>query len=159
GRRRASSATSAFGYSWSARFETLPALGQAFKSSRPDVGLLAEEMWNGRMPDALRARTIDVAVALCPDVAGELAYAPVRSEDVVPLLPASHALATDHEISLDKLADEDFMFFPRDLGPRLHDFLVTLCRCAGFEPRQAGESFHTRWTIGSWDADTVALVP
>src|SRR5215831_16180825 len=37
------------GYSWSARFETLPALGQAFEKSRPDVELLAEEMWNGRM--------------------------------------------------------------------------------------------------------------
>jgi DNA-binding transcriptional LysR family regulator len=147
------------GYSWSARFETLPALGQAFKSSRPDVELLAEEMWNGRMPAALRARTIDVAVALCPEIAGELAYAPIRSEPVMALLPAGHALAHEDEIDLAALADEDFMFFPRDLGPRLHDFLVALCRRAGFEPRRDGESFHTRWTIGSWGSDTVALVP
>jgi DNA-binding transcriptional LysR family regulator len=147
------------GYSWSARFETLPALGQAFKSSRPDVEVLAEEMWNGRMPAALRARTIDVAVALCPEIAGELAYAPIRSEAVVALLPAGHALAGEDEIDLATLAEEDFMFFPRDLGPRLHDFLVSLCRRAGFEPRRDGESFHTRWTIGSWDSDTVALVP
>jgi DNA-binding transcriptional LysR family regulator len=147
------------GYSWSARFETLPALGRAFKSSRPDVEVLAEEMWNGRMPAALRARTIDVAVALCPEIAGELAYAPIRSEAVVALLPAGHALAGEDEIDLATLAEEDFMFFPRDLGPRLHDFLVSLCRRAGFEPRRDGESFHTRWTIGSWDSDTVALVP
>ena len=147
------------GYSWSARFETLPALGQAFESRRPDVEVLAEEMWNGRMPAALRARTIDVAVALCPEIAGELAYAPIRSEAVVALLPAGHALTSEDEIDLAALADEDFMFFPRDLGPRLHDFLVSLCRRAGFEPRRDRESFHTRWTIGSWSSDTVALVP
>jgi len=147
------------GYSWSARFETLPALGQAFKRSRPDVDLLAEEMWNGRMAAALRARTIDVAVALCPELAGELVHAPIRSEAVVALLPAAHALANEDEIDLNALADEDFMFFPRDLAPRLHDFLVSLCRRAGFEPRRDGESFHTRWTIGRWDSDTVALVP
>jgi DNA-binding transcriptional LysR family regulator len=147
------------GYSWSARFETLPALGQAFKSSHPDVELLAEEMWNGRMPAALRAKTIDVAVALCPEIAGELAYAPIRSEAVVALLPAGHELTSEDEIDLAALADEEFMFFPRDLAPRLHDFLVSLCRRAGFEPRRDGESFHTRWTIGSWGSDTVALVP
>jgi DNA-binding transcriptional LysR family regulator len=147
------------GYSWSARFETLPSLGQAFESSRPDIELLAEEMWNGRMPAALRAGAIDVAVALCPELAGGLEHAPVRSETVVALLPASHALAVEEEIDLGTLADEDFVFFPRDLGPRLYDFLVSLCRRAGFEPRHDGTSFHTRWTIGSWDSDTVALVP
>jgi DNA-binding transcriptional LysR family regulator len=147
------------GYSWSARFETLPALGHALKRCRPDVELLAEEMWNGRMSGALRARTIDVAVSLCPDVAGELAYVAIRSEPVVALLAASHPLATEAGITLDALADETFLFFPHELAPRLHDFFVGLCRSAGFEPRQDGDSFHTRWTIGSWDAENVALVP
>src|SRR4029453_16109390 len=36
------------GFSWSARFETLPKLGQAFRSQRPDVELLTEEIWNSR---------------------------------------------------------------------------------------------------------------
>jgi DNA-binding transcriptional LysR family regulator len=147
------------GYSWSARFETLPVLGRAFTSRRPDVELLAEEMWNVRMPAALRSRTIDVAVSLCPDIAGELAYVPIRTEPVVALLASTHPLATESGIGLDELGDESFLFFPRELAPRLHDFFVSLCRSAGFEPRQDGESFHTRWTIGSWEAETVALVP
>src|SRR5262245_57801841 len=46
------------GFSWSARFETLPALGQAFRLERPDVELLTEEMWNSRMTLALRDGTI-----------------------------------------------------------------------------------------------------
>ena len=51
-------------FSWSMRFETLPALGQAFRASHPDVELLTEEMWNARMPPALRAGAIDAAVSL-----------------------------------------------------------------------------------------------
>jgi len=147
------------GYSWSARFQTLPALGQAFKGSRPEVELLAEEMWNGRMPDALRAGAIDVAVSLCPDVTGELAYELVRSEPVIALLAADHEVATEEGITLAALANEELMLFPRELAPKLHDFLVGLCRSAGFEPKQNGESFHTRWTIGTWEPHTFALVP
>jgi LysR family transcriptional regulator, benzoate and cis,cis-muconate-responsive activator of ben and cat genes len=147
------------GYSWSARFETLPALGQAFKESRPEVELLAEEMWNGRMPDALRAGAIDVAVSLCPDVVGELTYELIRAEPVVALIAVDHELAAEDGISLAALADDELMLFPRELAPKLHDFLVGLCRGAGFEPKQNGESFHTRWTIGTWEPHTFGLVP
>lgn len=48
------------GFSWSARFETLPTLGQAFRARHPDVELLTEEMWNTRMIAALRTGSIDV---------------------------------------------------------------------------------------------------
>jgi LysR family transcriptional regulator, benzoate and cis,cis-muconate-responsive activator of ben and cat genes len=146
-------------YSWSARFETLPALGQAFRDRRPEVELLAEEMWNGRMPAALRTRAIDLAVALCPDVAGELSYATVRREPIVALLSSSHRLASEEAIGLDAFAEDEFLLFPRELAPRLHDVMVGLCRAAGFEPRQRTESFHTRWTIGAWEPHTVGMVP
>jgi DNA-binding transcriptional LysR family regulator len=69
------------GFSWSARFDTLPVLGQAFRLQRPDVELLTEEMWNSRMTSALRDGTIDVAVALCPEVAGDLTSARIRGGD------------------------------------------------------------------------------
>jgi DNA-binding transcriptional LysR family regulator len=147
------------GYSWSARFETLPALGRAFKDRHPEVELLAEETWNGRMPMALRGRTIDVAVALCPDVVGDLTYATVRSEHVIALLSSSHRLASEEAVGLDAFADDELLLFPRDLAPRLHDVLVGFCRAAGFEPAQRNESFHTGWTIGAWEPHAVALVP
>src|SRR6266536_557068 len=59
------------GFSWSARFETLPAIGRSFRLSHPDVSLLTEEMWNARMLPALRSAAIDIAVSLCPEVASE----------------------------------------------------------------------------------------
>src|SRR5215217_4853618 len=59
-------------YSWSTRFETLPVLGRAFRQSHPDVALLAQEMWNARMPPAFAAGSIDLALSLCPEIAAEL---------------------------------------------------------------------------------------
>src|SRR5262249_28584453 len=53
----------------------------------------------------------------------------------------------------------DFLLFPREFAPRLHDFYVGLCRSAGFEPKQGRESSRTRWMLGTWDAATTALFP
>jgi DNA-binding transcriptional LysR family regulator len=145
-------------YNWSARFETLPALGQAFARRRPDVELVTEEMRPNRMAAALRSGTIDVALALYPDIVSELSYRPIRDERVVAVLSSSHPLAGEEAIHLAALADE-FLLFPRDLAPRLHDFYVNLCRSAGFEPKQGNGSSRTRWTIGTWDASTAALFP
>ena len=148
------------GFSWSARFETLPAIGLTFRASHPDVSLLTEEMWNARMLPALRSGTIDVAVALCPEVAGEFSYLRLRSEPVVALLAESHPLTARGEIELRSLADEGFLMFPRELAPRLYEFMTGLCRRAGFEPIVRGESFHSGWELQILaDVEVVALAP
>ena len=148
------------GFSWSARFETLPAIGRALRATNPDVSLLTEEMWNARMLPALRSGTIDVAVALCPEIAGEFSYHALRSEPVVALLPRSHPLAGRGEIELGSLAEEGFLMFPRELGPRLYEVMTGLCRRAGFEPIVRGDSFHSGWELQILaDVDVVALAP
>ena len=148
------------GFSWSARFETLPAIGRSFRQTHPDVSLLAEEMWNARMLPALRSGAIDLAISLCPEVAGEFSYLRVRSEPIIALLPRSHPLATEREIELRALADEGFLMFSRDLAPRLHEFMTGLCRRAGFEPLLRRESFHSGWELQILaDLEVVALAP
>jgi DNA-binding transcriptional LysR family regulator len=147
-------------FSWGARFVTLPALGRAFRGTHPDVELLTEEMWNSRMPAALRSGLVDIAISLCPEISGELSYETIRSEGVVALLTQGHSLAGNEEIALHELAAEQFVLFPRELAPRLYDALVGLCRRAGFEPRIRSESFHTSWEVGVLaDVPVVALVP
>jgi DNA-binding transcriptional LysR family regulator len=147
-------------FSWGARFITLPLLGQAFRTSRPDVELLTEEMWNARMPAALKSRTVDLAVSLCPEVSGELRYETIRSEPLVALVTAGHPLADKGEVALAELAQEQFVMFPRELAPRLYERLVGVCRRAGFEPAIRSESFHTSWELGVLaDVPVVALVP
>jgi DNA-binding transcriptional LysR family regulator len=147
-------------FSWSARFETLPAIGRAFRASHPDVALLTEEMWNARMLAALRSGAIDVAVSLCPEIARELDYLPIRAEPVIALLSQSHPLAGADEIELRALAGERFLLFPRELAPRLYDVMSGLCRSAGFEPDVRGESFHSGWELQILaDVDVTALAP
>jgi DNA-binding transcriptional LysR family regulator len=146
------------GYSWTARFETLPALGQALRGRSPDVELLTEEMRTQRMPAALRSGAIDIALAVHPEVVSELAYRVLRRERIVAVISSAHALAEADEIALEALAG-DLILFPRDLAPSLHDFYLSLCRRAGFEPRDARESSRTRWTIGTWNPSTAVLLP
>jgi DNA-binding transcriptional LysR family regulator len=136
------------GFSWSARFVTLPALGQALKAECPDLELHAQEMWNAAMIPALRSGEVDVAVALCPELVPDLADEVIRTEPVVAVLPARHALADKDSIPLGSLAEETFVFFARDLAPRLHDQLIGLCRTAGFEPKVVSGSFHSGWDLG-----------
>jgi DNA-binding transcriptional LysR family regulator len=148
------------GFSWSARFETLPAIGRSFRLGHPEVSLLTEEMWNARMLPALRSGAIDAAVSLRPEIAGEFSYLPVRREPVTALLGQSHPLSGRGAIELRALAEEEFLFFPRELAPRLYDFMVGVCRGAGFEPIIRGESFHSGWELQILgDVDVVALAP
>jgi DNA-binding transcriptional LysR family regulator len=148
------------GFSWSTRFETLPAIGRTFRASHPDVSLLTEEMWNARMLPALRSGTIDLAIALCPEVAEEFSYMTLRSEPVIALLAESHPLVGSGEIGLRSLAEEGFLMFPRELAPRLYDFMTGICRRSGFEPIVRGESFHSGWELQILaDVEVVALAP
>jgi DNA-binding transcriptional LysR family regulator len=147
-------------FSWSARFETLPALGRAFRATHPDVEVLAQEMWNARMPSAFRNGSIDIALSLCPEIAAELEVAPIRQEGLVALLPASHPLAREEAIPLAELADEEFIVFPREIAPRLYDAFVAIYRRAGFEPRVRTESFHAGWDLGVLaELPAVAMAP
>jgi DNA-binding transcriptional LysR family regulator len=147
-------------FSWGARFVTLPALGQAFRASYPEVELLTEEMWNARMPGALRSGLIDLAISLCPELSSELSYERIRSERVVALVPRGHELAGESEIAVGSLAGEEFVLFPREFAPRLYEALVGICRRAGFEPAIRTESFHTSWELGVLGKfPGVALVP
>jgi DNA-binding transcriptional LysR family regulator len=112
------------------------------------------------MLPALRSGAVDVALALCPEVASDMVAEPIRTEPVVAVLRAGHALVGGEAIALDALAAETFVFFPRELAPRLHDTLVGLCRRAGFEPTVTSGSFHTGWDLGIiGDSDVVAIAP
>jgi DNA-binding transcriptional LysR family regulator len=148
------------GFSWSARFETLPALGRAFSSRHPNVQLITQEMWNADMESALRSGGIDVAISLCPELVPDIAHEVIRTEGVVAVLAAGHPLASEDAIPLRALAGDEFLLFPRQLAPRLHDIMVGICRHAGFEPKLRSESFHAGWDMLLLaDVPVVAIAP
>ena len=134
------------GYSRPARADTLPTIGARLRMRLPGVRLVAEEMWNARMTEALLAGTIDAAVAVCPEHDDRLRHERVRSEAVLALVPLKHPLALEPEIDLGDLARDWFLFVPRELAPRLHDLFTGICRHAGFEPRVRS---------GGWELDAL----
>jgi DNA-binding transcriptional LysR family regulator len=147
-------------FSWSARFDTLPAIGRAFRAGRPDVELISQEMWNAQMIQALLAGTVDVAISLCPELASGIASEAIRVETVVAVVGTTHPMASEETLALAALADASFLLFPRELAPRLHDAFTGICRSAGFEPTLRSESFHTGWDLNLLaDDEVVALVP
>jgi DNA-binding transcriptional LysR family regulator len=112
------------------------------------------------MLPALRAGAIDAALSLCPEIAADFSYEVIRSEPVVALVAATHPLVGREALDLDELANDEFVLFPRELAPRLYDFMVGLCRRAGFEPRIRRQSFHSGWEMQILgDAPVVALAP
>jgi DNA-binding transcriptional LysR family regulator len=161
--RRAASGelgTLRIGFSWSARFDILPTLAQAFAESLPDVTLITQEMWNADMPGALRSATIDIAICLCPERDRALRYELLHRDSVVALLPEAHRLARQSEIQLPALNGESFLMFPRDLAPRLYDALLDICRRAGFEPEVSRRAFHSAGDTGTLaSSGGVALAP
>jgi DNA-binding transcriptional LysR family regulator len=147
-------------FSWSARFETLPAVGRAFSIQHPDVQLLTQEMWNADMDSALLSGAMDVAISLCPELVPEIADEVIRTEQVAAVLGENHRFANHEAIALRALAGDEFVLFPRELAPRLRDVMVGICRHAGFEPRLRSESFHTGWDLLLLaDVPVVAIAP
>ena len=148
------------GFSWSVRFATLPALAQAFAVREPDVTVITQEMWNADMPGALRSAGIELAVSVCPERDGALAYELLRRETMVAVLPERHPLSDRSELDTQALRDESFLMFPRELAPRLHDAMLDVCRRGGFEPTIARRSFHSASDTGIiGSSGGVALAP
>jgi DNA-binding transcriptional LysR family regulator len=87
-------------------------------------------------------------------------YESLRHESVVALIGAMHPLARANDVELAAFRDEEFVMFPRELAPRLHDILVGACRSSGFEPTIRAESFHSGWELQTLaDVPAVTLAP
>ncbi|MBB2931253.1 LysR family transcriptional regulator [Paraburkholderia silvatlantica] len=50
------------------------------------------------------------------------------------LLPTTHRLSKHKKIPIAALSAESFVFFPRSVGPALHDEIIKACQDSGFEP-------------------------
>ncbi|MDB4945627.1 MAG: hypothetical protein JWP97_5161 [Labilithrix sp.] len=118
----------------------LPEVVRAFHTKFPDVELSLHELSPQQQLDALRDHEVDVAFVRGPVEDPELATELVRSEPLMAVLPSGHALAGRKILGLSLLAGEPFVLFPRVRAPAYFDFLVGLCRQAGFTPRIVQEA-------------------
>lgn len=154
-----SQGTLRIGFVGSAGFRILPKLLQRFRAGHPDVRLVLQEMTTAEQVKALARREIDLGLMRPPVEAG-LESAVIWRERLVAVVQDGHPLAGEPTIALSDLARENFVIFPRELGPGFHDRIITLCITAGFSPRIAQRAVQMPTIVGLVAAGLgVSLVP
>lgn len=118
----------------SATYGLMPRVFRTFRARHPDVALTVGVMSTGDQVAALRAGTLQLGIARTPFGDETLAAETLFEEPVVVALPAGHPLAARRSLRLPALAGAPFVLFPRDRRPGWYDFVLELCREAGFRP-------------------------
>jgi DNA-binding transcriptional LysR family regulator len=124
----------------SAMHGLMPQVIRRFRARNPDVSLSVGVMSTGVQVEAIRAGQLQLGFARPPFGDETLVAEVVHDEPVIVVLPAGHALAARRRLPLAALAREPFVLFPRDRRPNWWDFVLGLCRDAGFQPDVAQEA-------------------
>jgi len=128
-------------FGWTASL-FLPELIHAYRTRYPAVRITLDEQLPREQLEALEAGRIDVGFtrSLPKTKVSRFLQERVYRDRVVAALPNRHALAGSQEISLDQLADEDWVFLSRRTSPEVVDEFTLLCANAGFSPRIINEA-------------------
>ena len=115
-----------------------------FHDRHPNVGLTVREHASEEMAEMLRVDELDLAFLSVTErvEAHGLGLHQLVSEELVVLLPPSHALSRRRQVRMAELTDEQFISFRE--GARLRELLVAAGRYAGFDPRVTLESNESR---------------
>jgi DNA-binding transcriptional LysR family regulator len=131
--RRASSGevqTLRVGFTDSAALSVLPAIVRRFSRDHPEVRLELTEDATQAQLDAVEKERVDVALVRGPLSAKLLRTVVLLREPFIVALPAGHPLTNHRYLSLQVVAQESIILFPRHLAPEFHDTVVGMFRRA-----------------------------
>jgi DNA-binding transcriptional LysR family regulator len=118
----------------SATYGLMPRVFRTFRDRNPDVALSVRVLGSALQVEGIRAGQLQVGLVRPPFGDETLAAETVYEEPVIVVLPMGHPLAARPVLRLAALAAETFVLFPRDRRPGWYDFVLGLCREAGFQP-------------------------
>lgn len=120
----------------------LPDAVRAYRESNPDVELTLRQLSTINQLEEVHDGRLDVGfVRLFDEKPQALERRLFLQEEYVLALPRSHRLATKTgPVHLADLADEPWIIFPRESGPKLYDSIMDACRTVGFTPRIVQET-------------------
>mgnify|MGYP003591157707 CR=1 FL=1 len=123
----------------SAMFERhFPPLLTTFRKEHPDIQLSMHELPIVQQIEALPNRGLDIAIVrspiACPLPEG-VEHFVLSRQRLIAALPTTHPLAARAVITLDDLANDEFLSFLDPDGIGLGQGLLDLCRQSGFEPK------------------------
>jgi DNA-binding transcriptional LysR family regulator len=135
-----------------------------FQEEHPGVELRSSEETSRSAAEGVLARRLYAAFVPLPigDDDGPQAYTILKivNEPMRLAIPASHPLATADAIQLADLDREDLVLISRRSEPALHDYHVSVCTTAGFNPRIRSEVSSTSVGLGYVAAGFgIAFVP
>jgi DNA-binding transcriptional LysR family regulator len=143
-----------------AMFVTLPRIIRRFRQELPSVRLDLRELSTGAQQAALRAGELDVGFLREPARDPELVTETMIKEGLLLAISKRHPLASRKRLRLADVANEDFVLFPRDLTPGLHERVLAVCAEAGVHPRIVQTSHEIYTTISLVAAGLgVTIVP
>lgn len=124
-----------------ALYIAFPEIITRFRQALPNVHIVTRHMTTAEQEEALRAGEIQIGIVHPPLVDDDLTSEEIASLVFDVVLSESNPLASQSTLSLADLAHERFIIFPRLIGPRLYDTILTLCAEAGFSPEVVIEAF------------------
>jgi len=129
------------GYIGPALDTSLSDIVREFKLAHPDVKLILSEMTTNKQLEAVRQGKIDAGVVRLfkHDTQG-LEWFRFHQESYALIVPAGHSLTGKERVNICELANEDFIFFPRDSQPYLYDEWMNVFAQCGFTPRIVQEA-------------------
>jgi DNA-binding transcriptional LysR family regulator len=108
-----------------------------------EVTFTLREMATSAIERAVASGEIDLGLLREATPGPPLASRILYNERVVAVLPRAHRLAARKSLRLGDLRNDPFIFFPKRLGPALHDRLMGHCVAAGFTANIVEEA--TQW--------------
>jgi DNA-binding transcriptional LysR family regulator len=148
------------GFVGSAVYPIVPDIVRAFRAVRPDVEVHLRELPTTAQLAALATGALDVGFARLPLDDDTLDIERVVREPVMAALPEDHPLAAGPRVSLERLATEPFILFPRSQAPAFFDQLVASVAATGVVPRVIQEAPEMQTIVGLVAAGLgVSLVP
>ena len=151
----------AIGFTGSATFSLMPSLAATLRRRLPGIRLdLHGELLTPEQVRRLVDGSLDIALLRPPVRAPGLDFQIVRSEPLVAVLPAGHALAAADQVLVADLAGEAFITYPADARSVVHEAVEATCEAHGFLPAVALEVAETATLVSFVAAGIgVSLVP
>jgi DNA-binding transcriptional LysR family regulator len=110
---------------------------ERFQRRRPQVRIEATHDSSGALARRIAAGDLDIGIGFCSDAGPDVLSEHLCDEPAVLAVPASHRLAGEPSVRLDRLSGERFALVDAVDGPGYNRAVVARCRGAGFEPRVA----------------------
>src|SRR5260370_1530265 len=136
------------GFMSSADLNVLPSTYPIFHERFPNVRVTLHSLTGTQQIAALREGRIDIGFLRQPVREDGLIIRSILREPLRVVMPTHHRLATRGRVALVALANEPYIFFPREIAPGFYDEIVGFCRGAGFSPGVVFETDHLQTNLG-----------